>query len=329
MNNVDYRPTTMAMMARLNTVDSLARGYSATWTSEREHGNLETGLDWHTAEHNSIITNPVMNNLNVHNFNHVDYTVASAYGQWGMKWQGVDVLLGARYSEVDSDAGDVTNTMAMMNQNVATLVERFNASDRQQDFSFVDASLHLSGDVTPSMLWHLALGQKNRAPSYTELYVWLPLGISAGLADGWNYLGNLNLSEETTHQLDVGITYQANGLNFSPRVFYQKIDDYIVGVPSMDRVANMVSTMMSGRAPLQWQNVDASLYGVDVQFKADLSRAISLELIASAVRGERDDINEPLYRVAPFSLVSRLHWQQHAWSAHVRIGTGGQPASCV
>ena len=317
MNNVDHRPMTMPMMARLNTVDSLARGYSATWKSDTDGEKLETGLDWYTASHNSVITNPEMNNLTIHNFNDIEMTTGSAYVQWASEWQSMDVMLGARYTEVDSDAGEVSNTMAMMNPNVATLVERFNQADRALDFSFVDLAAHLTGDLVENMLWHVALGQKNRAPSYTELYVWLPLGISAGLADGWNYLGNLNLKEETAHQLDMGITYQDETVTVSPRFFYQKIDDYIVGVPSTDMTANMISTMMSGRAPLQWQNVDATLYGADLQMTARLSDGLSLEIIASAVRADRDDVDEPLYRIAPASLVTRLAWQQNRWSASV------------
>ena len=317
MNNVDYRPVTMPMMARLNTVDSLARGYSAVWKSETASGKLETGLDWHTAKHNSVITNPEMNNLTIQNFNNIEMTTGSAYAQWGGEWQVMEVLLGARYTQVDSEAGVVANSMAMMNPNVATLVEGFNAADRELDFNFVDVTAHISDQLTDNMLWHVALGQKNRAPSYTELYVWLPLGISAGLADGWNYLGNLNLKEETAHQLDLGVTYQDDTITVSPRLFYQKIDDYIVGVPSTNMTANMISTMMSGRAPLQWQNVDATLYGADLQLNARLKYGLSLEMIASIVRGNRDDIDEPLYRIAPMSLVTRLGWQSKRWSVLV------------
>ncbi|PKH00067.1 TonB-dependent receptor domain-containing protein [Paraglaciecola sp. MB-3u-78] len=137
----------------------------------------------------------------------------------------------------------------------------------------------------------------------------MPLGISAGLADGNNYLGNLALNEETANQVDLGFSYQSAQLTIAPRIFYQSIQDYIVGSPSEDAVANMVSTMMSGSSPLQWQNTDATIWGADVLMTAQLTNRIDLGMTASWVRGTRDDLNQPLYRIAPASLITQLHWR--------------------
>ena len=317
MNNVDNRPMTMPMMARLNTVDSFARTYGVTWQAESDWGTYETGFDWHHDEHNSVITNPQMNNLTINNFNGIENTTSSFYGQWGDEISDMNILLGARYTQVDTDAGDVSSSMAMMNPNVGMLVEQFNSADRKLDFDYLDVALHLNGQLSKHLQWQVALGHKNRAPSYTELYVWLPLGISAGLADGRNYLGNLDLNEETARQLDLGIHYQSSDMSFSPRVFYQRIDDYIVGNPSSNMPANMISTMMSGRPPLQWQNTDATLYGMDVEFRLALANELTLEMVASMVRGERGDLEQALYRIAPASLITRLDWQKSQWTVSV------------
>ncbi|BDX04874.1 TonB-dependent receptor plug domain-containing protein [Planctobacterium marinum] len=315
MNNVDFRPSTMPQMARLNTVDSLARGYSLVWKDKLLNGNLESGLNWHTTKHNSVISNPQMENLTINNFNNVEQQLSSVYGQWDSELLDFEWLIGARYTQVKSDASDVANTMAMMNPNIGILVDDFNSAQRNLDFSFVDASLHLSDDINKRLSWQLALAQKNRAPAYTELYVWLPLGISAGLADGRNYLGNQELIEETAHQIDLGLNYRTSRLSIMPRIFYQRIDDYIVGEPSTNQTANMVSMMMSGDSPLQWQNTDATLYGADLELNMSISPTITLDMAASIVRGERDDIDEPLYRISPATLVTRLNWQSGAWSA--------------
>ena len=313
MNNVDHRPATMPQMARLNTVDSLAQGYSLVWKDKLLGGNLESGVNWQNSQHNSVITNPQMGNLTINNFNDVEQQLSSVYGQWNSNLLGLDWLIGARYSRVKSDAGDVSNTMAMMNPNIAILVDDFNSAQRNLDFSFVDSSLHLSDNINKHLSWQLALAQKNRAPSYTELYVWLPLGISAGLADGRNYLGNLELKEETAQQIDLGLNYHSNRFSIKPRIFYQRIDDYIVGDPSTNQTANMVSMMMSGDSPLQWQNTDATLYGADLELTMSISSTITLDMAASILRGERDDIDEPLYRISPATLVTRLNWQNGDW----------------
>lgn len=317
MNNTDHRPATMPMGARFNTVDSLSRGYEALWTQDWLHGELQVGADWFTASHNSVITNHQLNTLSIRNFNDVERTVQSLFGQWQREYAHFDLTAGLRFTEVDAEADPVAHSMAMMNPNVASLVNEFNGAERDLDFSFVDVTLHLNGALADNWQWHLAAGQKGRAPSYTELYVWFPLGISAGLADGRNYLGNLNLEEESSRQIDVGVTYQAERLTVSPRIFYQNIDDYIVGSPSSNQTANMVSTMLTGRPPLEWSNADATLYGFDMLLTAQLARGLQLEMTASIVRGDRDDIDESLYRISPASLSTRLIWQHQRW--HIQL----------
>jgi iron complex outermembrane receptor protein len=309
MNNFDHRPVNSPMQARLNSVDSIARGYEGIWQNGIGYGALTAGMSWHNNSHNSVITNPLMGSLRVNNFNQVERTRKSAYLEWLTEIEDVALTLGSRFTKVNMQAGEVANSMAMMNPNIFSLVERFNQSERDLGFTFMDFSVHAQSSFDSAWQWQAAVAQKNRAPSYTELYVWLPLGISAGLADGNNYLGNHKLNEETAKQLDLGFSYNSAQLTIAPRIFYQSIQDYIVGSPSEDVVANMVSTMMSGELPLQWQNTDATIWGADVLMTAQLTDKINLDITASWVRGTRDDLEQPLYRIAPASLITQLHWR--------------------
>lgn len=313
MDNVAFRPATMPMRARLNTVESKARGAIATWQQALAEGELRAGAELQTAEHDSVITNPLMNNLTINNFNNVERDLQSLFAQWQGTWDSIAMTTGVRYTQVDADAGEVSNSMAAMNPAVASLVNRFNDTDRSLDYQFIDAALHLNGSLTPKWRWDAALAQKGRAPSYTELFVWLPLGISAGLADGRNYLGNLALQDERARQVDLGLTYQDESWSVAPRLFYQTIDNFIVGSPSTDMTANMISTMMTGRPPLMWINADATLYGMDMLVSGSLTPELSIEATATFTRGDRDDLDEPLYRVAPATLLTRLIWQQSQW----------------
>lgn len=317
MNNFAFRDATMDPMSRLNTVDSLAHGYEAVWNQTLASGELTLGADWHTASHNSTITNPILNNFNIHNFNGIERTSESVFGEWQHILNSTQVTAGLRYTQIDANAGEVSHSMAMMNPNVVMLVDTFNNAERELDFDFVDATLHLNGELSEQWQWHAAVGQKGRAPSYQELFVWFPLGISAGMADGRNYLGNLELEHEQARQVDLGLTWQSQNLSVSPRVFYQDIDDFIVGNMSANQTANMVSTMMTGAPPLEWGNADASLYGFDILLSATLSEQLKLDMTASLVEGDRDDLDEPLYRIAPASLITQLSWTQDNWQAEV------------
>jgi iron complex outermembrane receptor protein len=309
MNNYEHRPINSMMQARLNSVDSIARGYTGSWQQNFDIGMLTAGVGWHNNIQDSVITNPLMGSLQIRNFNQVERTRKSTYLEWLTEVQDVALTFGSRFTSVDMQAGDVANSMAMMNPNLATLVNRFNQADRELKFSFMDLTAHAQGVFNETWQWQAAIAQKNRAPSYTELYVWLPLGISAGLADGFNYLGNLNLREETAKQIDLGLTYTGDGMSIAPRIFYQSIQDYIVGSPSDDGLANMISNMMSGTVPMQWQNTDASIWGADILMNTQLTDSTDLAMTASWVRGKRDDLNQPLYRIAPASLITQVNWQ--------------------
>jgi iron complex outermembrane receptor protein len=65
--------------------------------------------------------------------------------------------------------------------------------------------------------------------------------------------------------------------------------------------------------PLQFANVDAKLYGADAAWGVTLNRNWRLDGIVSYVRGERDDINDDLYRIAPLNGRATLSYRRSRW----------------
>jgi len=66
--------------------------------------------------------------------------------------------------------------------------------------------------------------------------------------------------------------------------------------------AKMMANMMSGDTnPLKFTNVDAELYGMDMNWNVQLNDAMQLSGIVSYVKGERRDIDDFLYRLAPLN----------------------------
>ena len=307
MDNVSQR-NTMNPMARLNTVDANSLGLELSGFTQTNFGRLHGGIEIAGDEHNSLITNPILQNLNIANFNDVTRDSYSIFSELSNRYQDWNWLVGTRYTQVNSDAGNVSSTMAMMNSNVATLVNTFNQSSRDITHDLLDLTLHASVDVNSSTTAYMALGQKSRAPSYTELYTWLPLTISAGLADGFTYLGNLALDHETSRQIDLGIDWQNNQISLSANAYYQQVDDYIVGVPAMNPAATMITMMMGNTAPLQWQNVDATLWGAEVSGQYQANEVMTFGFTASIVRGQRDDIDDNLFRIAPDNLRAHMRY---------------------
>jgi iron complex outermembrane receptor protein len=69
--------------------------------------------------------------------------------------------------------------------------------------------------------------------------------------------------------------------------------------------------------PLQFNNVDAELYGFDMDWAWSMNEHWSLSGIVNYVRGERRDIDDNLYRIAPPNTSIRLSYLSNNWSAAV------------
>jgi iron complex outermembrane receptor protein len=70
-------------------------------------------------------------------------------------------------------------------------------------------------------------------------------------------------------------------------------------------------------APLQFNNVDAKLWGFDMDWRANLNVNWSLHGLVNYVRGERDDIDDDLYRIAPLNTTIALEYTGDHWGASV------------
>ena len=344
MTNFDLRTTPVPAAHRKNTVESDAIGLDLDFIQASVQKNWKFGANYYSQVHDSRITNPNNMAFFIQNFTNVQREVGSVYAEYDIaanpfnslnKNNNVHWQLGSRFTNVGYDADEVGSNMAMMNPNVATLANSFNSAQRALDFDLVDVVIKAETKVNDSLQATLSFGQKERAPSYQELYSWFPLGVSAGLADGRNYLGNLNLEKETAGQIDAGLQLQHKGLTVMGNIFYHSIDNYIIGVPSNNMPANMIATMMGAQQPLQWDNRKAKLHGADLYISKSIGLHWQATLSAQWVDGKLtesiDGQRYPLYRIAPLSGNIALHWSEEAIdvSLSVAIADGQDEVSSL
>ncbi|HEY5658045.1 MAG TPA: TonB-dependent receptor [Myxococcota bacterium] len=79
----------------------------------------------------------------------------------------------------------------------------------------------------------------------------------------------------------------------------------------------MVSAANGDPDPLRFTNVDAQLYGVDVEYGLHLPLHLALEGVLSYVRGERRDVDDFLHRIPPLRGRTALGFRRGAWPASV------------
>ncbi len=315
----------MGGMWRYNTASGDNRGFAVAvaW------GEWRFGLDGHYERHNSDIDNPNNPMFFVINFNNAERQLLGAYVEREFTVaQDWSVELGARFNRVEMDADRVNATPAMMGMPAAvSLRDNFNNADRNStdnNFDWVAKINHvLSSDMSSELNLYAGMSRKTRSPAYQEKYLWLPLQATAGLADGRTYTGNLDLDPEVAHEVELGLDWQGRGYAISPRLFYRDVSDYIQGVPSTNMPAVMFVQMMNNMngsnnaAPLQFENVDATFYGFDVDWRYELSEQWSLNGVVNLVRGERDDVDDDLYRVAAPNAYLAVNFTRPRW--HVSL----------
>lgn len=235
-----------------------------------------------------------------------------AFAQWRGTLSAAEFELGARIDRTGQSAG-VPALGGAVPAGPRGLAAAFAASDRAISQTTVDAVVRAwlpLGELTP----RATLARKQRVASLLERFGWLPTEASFGLADGNIYVGNPDLDPETAWIAEIGFDFETNVLTLRPTLFYRRVDDFIQGRPVdgtvgvIDSPVEMVAAMSGDSTPLRFSNVDAELYGADVDFSFRPFRRIEISGTASYVRGQRRDIDDNLYRVAPANLRLSAAW---------------------
>ena len=325
MTNYHLRPAPMNEgMHRRNITDSENLGFKLMVSLAQDNGSWLVGADGLDSTHNSDIDNPRNPMFFVTNFNDVQRRVLGLFAERQQELgDSLRAEFGLRYNRVDTDADQVNGTPAIMMPPAAMLRDAFNAADRDQTDDNVDAVARLWWDSSDELTWYTGAARKTRSPAYQERYLWLPLQATGGLADGYTYIGDIELDPEVAYEVEFGFDYKGANLSFSPRAFYRDVDDYIQGVPAESMPANMFVNMMNmnngmnNPAPLKFSNVEAELWGFDMDWSAQLTDNLRLRGLVNYVRGERKDIDDDLYRIAPFNTTLGLDYSTARWGAGV------------
>ncbi|NQY88530.1 MAG: TonB-dependent receptor [Colwellia sp.] len=320
MTNFKMRQNDDLTKYRRNNATAATSDFKVNLTKDFGFGELAFGIDGYFASHDSVITNPNNMMFKVINFNSVEDNRYGIYSQWENQFDQTKLQLGVRLKRAEANAGEVSSSMimmsSMMGMHAGTVQDNFNNADRKVSDNNVDIALNSQTKLSDNFSLSLGLGIKNRAPSYQERYLWIPMEATGGLADGHTYIGDINLKSETAYQVDLGLRYQDDKVMLAPHIFYQAIDDYIQGTPigMADMSAKMIANMMAGDTnPLKFSNVDAKLYGFDLNGYYYISEQIELSTIISYVQGERRDIDDNLYRIAPLNGQINIRYSSDDW----------------
>lgn len=320
MNNFDLRPAP-ADPARYRETRAEARTLSGRFAViiGAGGGDLRFGFDIEDADKNARIGNPKNVDFFIRSLPDIEIRRYGFYSEWTGAAAWLNAEIGARIDIHDASAGEAVTGPAVP-MGAAMLVITFNAADRDWEKTTLDGAIRLWTDEMNGVSWRVNLARKTRTPGYIERFSWLPTEASGGLADGNVYVGDLDLKAETAWIAEFGADWRGARAFLRPTVFYRRVDDYIQGVPFdatpgvVDSLQEMVGSMNGDASPLRFANVDAELYGVDVDAGLVLVEHLRLDGAASWVWAKRRDIDDNLYRVAPAHGSLSLTYERSRWS---------------
>ncbi|XBQ17675.1 MAG: TonB-dependent receptor [Oceanicaulis sp.] len=329
MNNFTLRPAPAPMQRRETFASAETTGFEAEAAYALADGEIRFGADFEASDHDVTITNPVNPDFFVTPVKDAELARTGAFAEWDGRAGGLELYLGARIDAYEAEARSPLIGPALP-MGPRMLAAAYTAADRDWDAVTADALVRVARPVSDTTRLRAALYRKSRAPGYLERFAWLPTPASGGLADGNTYVGDLDLDVETATGFEVGVDCAGARAYVRPTAYVSWIGDYIQGAPAepvtpgvVDTPLEMVSAMNGDPTPLRFSNVEARLHGFDADFGAALFEALGgawrVDGVISIVRGERTDIEDNLYRIAPDRLTATLSHERASWSAGLEV----------
>ncbi len=229
-------------------------------------------------------------------------------------------LLGARFEQVHTDAGDVRGYSTMANAPGGQYAEAnaFNARERERSDHNWDLTALARYTPGPRFDLEFGLARKTRTPNLYERYTWSSWPMAATMnnfvGDGNGYIGSIDLKPEVAHTLSATLDWHAADRAWQLRAtpHYTSVQDYIDALPRTGWVANRFNV-------LQLSNQSARLYGIDLSGEARLGEgglgAFAFEGIVNHLRGVNRDRDDDLYNLMPLNARLRLKHSLAGWNS--------------
>ncbi|APA71386.1 TonB-dependent receptor [Janthinobacterium sp. 1_2014MBL_MicDiv] len=240
------------------------------------------------------------------------------------RWSSV---LGLRAESVRMDTGKVQSYGTnMMNMADSMAAAAFNARERRQRDTNIDASAQATYTPDAASSYEFALARKVRSPNLYERYSWgrgsMAMTMTNWFGDGNGYVGNIDLKPETAYTAAFTADWHGGGeegwfVRVNP--YYSKVDNYV----DVDVLSSFHPYMQMGANGnlLRFANHDAKLYGANLAWQLPLASSARWGRFmatgnAAYTRGKRSDGGD-LYRMMPFNALLAVEHKLGAWSSRI------------
>jgi len=221
---------------------------------------MDVGVDaskrnWDGTYFKNGVTMKNMDGSDKRSIHDVDTQNSALFTKFSKKYSEVDVALGLRY-----DMTKITPSSSDQQSN------RYNA---------LSANIFTTYKVEKNLSFFGGIGKSSRVPDARELYFKGSMG---------NTVGTDNLNQVTNYQDDLGMENRYSNFTIKTKVFYSMLEDYIVYNSS--KTTTVMGNQVAHNA---YDNVDATLYGMDVVGAYYFTDEVNIDFGAAYQRGQKNN----------------------------------------
>ena len=225
-------------------------------------------------------------------FEIADTTVTVGLDASDRKWDGYYVLNGiptgvqsidnvetqnrAIFAEAAKRFGDLRIKAGMRYDD--TSITPDNTTQRRNDYEAFNANIFATYNLTSSTSIFAGAGKSSRVPDARELYFVSSDNVQAGTE---------TLKQTTNYEIDLGAEHKYEHASVKLKTFYSKLDDYIYY--NSDNTTTIMKMMVPTQVAYHaFENIDATIYGVQLSGSIYPTDAISIDMGLAYQRGKKD-----------------------------------------
>ncbi len=331
MNNFDLRDNMMHMEARMEA-DTL--GGKIVLNGASGEVSFDVGADFREVMRDGKRYSAMM--ASDPNYNDPQTLQAVLWGDTSIKELGLfaeaviplaettKMTAGLRFAHVRASTGDAdeTPTATMTNSTTGMVMQAgrspntlyqavygVTASDQKENN--IGGLVRLEQQLADGLSLFGTLSRSVRTADATERYI-------ASYSGKGQWVGNPNIAPEKHHQVDLGVTYNNESINFKGSAFYNSVDDFIQRYVGQD----------TGTAPYTnvtiHRNIDATLMGFEAEAQIHLSDVFRINLSGAYTHGENETSDVPLAQIPPLSGRAELIYDDSQLMAGVRVNAAAK-----
>ncbi|NOZ42114.1 MAG: TonB-dependent receptor [Alphaproteobacteria bacterium] len=177
--------------------------------------------------------------------------------------------------------------------------------------------LRIEYDITSQSALSLGISRSTRSANTVERYIASIMGnitMPSGVVVNQSWIGNPALLAEKHSQIDMGIGIRKADWNILLSAYYDNVNNYIF----RDHARGQKNILLNNNA-LIYRNIDASIWGFDIETSVDLTKDLKVSGNISYTRGQNKTLDLPLAQIPPLSYDLTIAYGKDIWSVGSRL----------